>query len=131
MSWQFNEDGIPKITNNNNIPSIIIKSSEDKINSEIKIRNSDIPSKYLGSTSSIDGKSIHQFQLMKIDAQDGANTITTNPFNRPQATLYLNYHLNPKLHYPLSSSTLSNEQAKQIHKAHIPSALSAIGYTNT
>ena len=110
---------------------ITIQSLQDKMNREIKIHNSGIPSKYLGSTSSIDGKSIHQFQLMKTDAQDGANTITTNPFNRPQATLYLNYHLNPKLHYPLSSSTLSNEQAKKIHKAHIPSALSAIGYNNT
>ena len=48
MSWQFNEDGIPKIINNNNIPSIIIQSSEEKMNREIKIHNSDIPSKYLG-----------------------------------------------------------------------------------
>ena len=122
MSWQFNEDGIPKIINNNNIPSIIIQSSEEKMNREIKIHNSDIPSKYLGSTSSIDGKSIHQFQLIKKDAHDGTNTLTTHPFIIPQAILYLNCHLNLKFHYPLSSSTISNEQAKQIHKAHIPSA---------
>ena len=131
MSWNFNEDGIPKTINNNNTLSIIIQSLEDKMNREVKIHNSDISSKYLGSTSSIDGNSMHQFQLMKKDAQNGTNTLTNNPFNRPQATLYLNCYLNPKLHYPLSRSTLSNEQAKQIHKAHIPSALSAMGYNNT
>ena len=68
MSWQFNEDGTPNIINSNNIPSIIVQSSEDKINREIKIYNSNIPSKYLGSIFSIDGSSIHQFKLIKQDA---------------------------------------------------------------
>ena len=131
MSWQFNEDGTPNIINSNNIPSIIIQSSEDKMNREIKIYNSNIPSKYLGSTFSIDGSSIHQFKLIKQDAQGGANTLTSNPFNRLQAALYLNCHLNPKIHYPLSTSTISNEQAKQIHKAHISFVISVMGYNKT
>ena len=63
MSREFNEDSIPKIINNNNIPSIIIQSLEGKMNREIKIHNSDITSKYLGSTSSIDGNSIHQLKI--------------------------------------------------------------------
>ena len=117
MSWQFNDDGSPNIINSNNIPSIIIQSPEEKMNREIKIHNSNISSKYLGSTSSIDGSSIHQIKLIKKDAQNGVNTITFHHFNRPQAILYLNYHLNLKIHYPLSSSTISNEQAKQIHKS--------------
>ena len=32
---------------------------------------------------------------------------------------------------PLSSSTISNEQAKKIHKAHIPFVISAMGYNKT
>ena len=52
-------------------------------------------------------------------------------FNRPQATLYLNCHLNPKMHYPHSSSTILNEQVKQIHKAHIPFILPAMAYNKT
>ena len=68
------------------------------MNREIKIHNSDIPSKYTESTSSIDRNSIHQIQLIKKDVHNGTNNLTTNLFNRPQATLYLNIHLNPKLH---------------------------------
>ena len=83
MSWQFTEEGIPIIINNNNIPSITIQSSEDRMNKEIKIHNSDIPSKYLESTSSIDGNPNYQFKLIKKDTQDGVNTLTTHPFNRP------------------------------------------------
>ena len=78
----------------------------------MKINNSIIPSKYLGSTSSIDGNQNHQFRLIKKDAQDVANTLTTHSLNIPQATLYLNYHLNHKIYFPLSSSTISTEQAK-------------------
>ena len=101
------------------------------MNREIKIHNSKILSKYLGSTSSIDGSSIYQFKFIRQDTQDGANTLTSNPFNRPHTTLYLNCHLNAKIHYPFSISTISNEQAKQIHKAHIPFVISAMGYNKT
>ena len=80
MSWQFNDDRTPNIINSNNISSIIIQSSEDKMNGEIKIHNSNIPSKYLGSTSSIDGSSIHQFKLIKKDEHDSDNTLTSHPF---------------------------------------------------
>ena len=101
------------------------------MNREIKIHNSNIPSKYLRSTSSIDESSIHQFKLIKQDAHDSDKTLTSHPFNRPQAKLYLNCHLNPKIHYPLSSSIISNEQVKKIHKAHIPSVLFAMRYNKT
>ena len=65
MSWQFTTKGTPNIINNNNIPSITIQSSENKMKRDIKINNSDIPSKYLGSNSSIDGYPDHQFKLIK------------------------------------------------------------------
>ena len=65
MSWNFTEEKTPIITNNNNIPSITIKSSEDKLKRDIKINNSDIPSKYLGSTLLIDGNQNNQFKLIK------------------------------------------------------------------
>ena len=74
---------------------------------------------------------INNFNQLKKDDQDGANALTTHLFNRSQVTLDLNYHLNPKMHFLLSSSTTSTEQAKQIHKAHISSALSAMGYNKT
>ena len=65
MPWQFTAEGTPIIINNNNIPSIIIQLSKNKMKRNIKINNSDIPSKYLGSNSSIDGYPNHQFKLIK------------------------------------------------------------------
>ena len=66
MSWQFTEEGTPIIiNNNNNISSLAIQSSEDRMKKEIKIQNSNIPSKYLGSTLFIDGNPNHQFKLIK------------------------------------------------------------------
>ena len=80
---------------------------------QIKIHHSDIPSKYLGSTSSMNGDSNHQFTLIKSDGQEGIKTLTTYPFNKPQATLYLNSHLNLKLYY-LTRSNLTTNQVKKI-----------------
>ena len=65
MSWQFTEEGTPIIINNNNISSLATQSSEDRMKKEIKIQNSNIPSKYLGSTLFIDGNPNHQFKLIK------------------------------------------------------------------
>ena len=127
MSWKFTEDEIPIIINIINILPIIIQWSEDNMKRQIKIHHSDIPSKYLGSTSSINGDSNHRFNLIKGDAQEDVNTLTTHPFNRLQATLYLNSHLNSKLHY-LARSNLSTNQVKINHKAHTPSIIYAMGY---
>ena len=57
MSWNFTKDGIPVIINNNNIPPITIQLLEDYMKKANKIHHSDIPSKYLGSTSSTNGES--------------------------------------------------------------------------
>ena len=65
MSWKFTEEETLIITNNNNITSVTIQSSEDKMKRYIKIKDSDIPSKYLESTSHIEGNTYHQFKLIK------------------------------------------------------------------
>ena len=49
-------------------------------------------------------------------------------FHTLQSKLYLNTHLNPILHYPLPSSWLSENIYTKINKAHIPQAISLMGF---
>ena len=62
---------------------------------------------------------------------EGARTLVSKPLTHFQSKIYLNTHPNPKLHYPLPISSLSEKQYIQINKAHILQAISSMGFNRT
>ena len=87
--------------------------------------------KYLGIQSASSGNQDAQYQSSISTAKLGARTLDTNPFGRYHAKVYLNTHLNQKLYYPFTCSSLTHKQYIAINKAHIPSALSSMGCNRT
>ena len=77
------------------------------------------------------GNQDSQFHSSITTAKLGARTLDTNPFGRYHAKLYLNTHINPKIYFPFTCSSLSNQQYIDINKEHIPSALSSMGFNRT
>ena len=82
--------------------------------------------KYLGIQSAPSGNQDSQFHSSITTAKLGAQTLDTNPCGRYNAKIYLNTPLHPKLHYPFTCSSLSNQQYIDTNKAHIPSTLSSM-----
>ena len=131
MEWIFHDDGrvilvsIPDIESFTNTPSF------DDSKCVIKILSNDECMKYLGIQSDPSGNQNSQYSSSINIAKVGARTLDTNPFGQYHAKLYLNTHLNSKLYYHFTCSSLSNKQYIDIDKEHIPSALSSMNFNRT
>ena len=86
--------------------------------------SNDVPSKYLGVHTSPNGCKTKQSDVTFKTAQDGARDLASKPFTLFQYSLYLNRHLNMKLYFSLTTSSLPETQYIKTNKTHIPQALS-------
>ena len=77
------------------------------------------------------GNPFSQYQSSIQITKTSARTLDMNPFCRYHAKLYLNIHLDPKLYYPFTYTSLSPKQYTAINKHHIPSTLSFMGFNIT
>ena len=127
----FHDDGRVFLAPMPDIEPFIITSSFDKSHYVIKLISNNECMKYLRIKSAPSGNQDSQFHSSITTAKLGARTLDTNPFGRYHAKLYLNTHLNPKLYYPFTCSSLSNQQYIDINKTHIPSSLSSMGFNRT
>ena len=131
MEWEFHDDGRVILAPMSDIEPFTITSSFDKSHYLIKLLSNNEYMKYLGIQSTPAGNQDSQFHSSITTAELGARTLDTNPFGRYNAKLYLNTHLNTKLYYPFTCSSLSNQQYIDINKTHIPSSLSSMGFNRT
>ena len=130
LEWDFDEQGIPFLQKHTT-SSINIQSSETKTKQLIPHLPNDAPFKYLGVHTSPNGCQKKQSDVTFKTAQDGARILASKPFSHFQARIYLNSHLNMKLYFPLTTSSLPEAQYTRINKAHIPQALSSMGFNKT
>ena len=93
--------------------------------------SNDVPFKYLGIHTSPNRCQNKQSEVTFKTAQDGARILASKPFTHFQSRIYLNSHLNMKLYFPLTTSSLPEAQYININKAHIPQALSSMGFNKT
>ena len=93
--------------------------------------SNDVPFKYLGVHTSPNGCQKKQSDVIFKIAHDGARILASKPFSHFQARIYLNIHLNVKLYFQLTTSSLPEAQYIRINKAHIPQALSSMGFDKT
>ena len=122
MEWIFHDDGRVILAPMPEIEFFTITSSFDKSHNAIKLLSNNECMKYLGIQSAPSGNQDSQFHPSITTAKLSARTLDTNPFGRYHAKLYLNTHLNPKLYYPFTCSSLLNKHCIDINKEHIPSA---------
>ena len=97
---------------------------------EIKVLVNGIPYKYLGITSSLNGKQKNELQLLIKKAIDGARVFKSFPITRYQSYIYmyLNTHLHPKIFHPLTGTSLYRKKYQQLKKTYINPAISSTGY---
>ena len=131
MEWTFHDDGRVILAPMSDVEPFTITSSFDKSHYVMTLLSNNECMKYLGIQSAPSGNQDSQFHSSITTAKLGARTLDTNPFGRYHAKLYLNTHLNPKIYFLFTCSSLSNQQYIDINKEHIPSALSTMGFNRT
>ena len=125
MAWTHDNKGSQLI-----LPTqkISVTDSEDHKTYDIVLLQNNEPFKYLGITSSSNDDQKHQFKIMFSATKEKSRILSTSPFKNYQSKSYLFTHLNPKIHYPLSRTSLSFKQYDSSHKAHIPTSIFSMVY---
>ena len=90
------------------IEPFTMTSSFDKSHYAIKFLSNNECMKYLEIQSTPSENQDSRYHSSIATTKLGTRTLDTNPSGRYHARLYLNIHLNPKLYYPFTCSSLSN-----------------------
>ena len=100
------------------------KPSETKINHRILHVTNDVPFKYLGVHISPNGYQNKQSDVTLTTIKGCAWVLASKPFTHFQSRLYLNTHLNPKLHFhsqlPVYLNHNISKQTKPIFPEYYP-----------
>ena len=112
----------------NTISSINIQSSETKTRQVIPHLFNDISFKYLGVHTSPNGCQKKQLDVTSKTAQDCAKILVSKLFTQFHSRLYSNSHLNMKLYFLLTTSSLPDAQYIYIYiyiyiKPYLPSTI--------
>ena len=105
LEWDFDEYEILFLKKHSTL-SINIQLSETKTKQLIPHLPNDVPFKYLGVNTTPNGCQRKQSKVTFKTAQDGARILTSKPFTHLQSRIYLNSHLNMKIFFPLTTSSL-------------------------
>ena len=68
-------------------------------------------------TSSLNDNQSKELQQLIEQTKEGARVFQSSLFTRYLSHIYLNTHLQPKLFYPLTSSSLTNVYCQQVEKS--------------
>ena len=129
ISWTFNPDGTPKMSNNTSYKIILLDSATQQHHT-IKQLPIHSPFKYLGSENTSLGTTGYPFLSRKKYASRGTRISNSN-MNRFHITLYLKTPLHPKIMLPLDCTFLTSKQYASIQNLYINPALSTMGYNHT
>ena len=120
ISWKFNLNGIPSMSNNTSYKIVLLDSATQQLHT-IKQLQINSPFKYLDTESTPLGTTDHQFTSSKQQALRGARIFSSSKMNRFYIALYLKTHLHPKLMSPLActyfTSINNTHQSRIVHQS--------------
>ena len=108
MKLKLHDDGRVFLAPMPDIDPFTITSSFDNIKQVIKLLSNNPCIKYLGIQSIPSENQDSQFKFLIKITKTGARALDMNPFGRYYVKLYLNNHLNPKIYYPFTYSSLTS-----------------------
>ena len=128
MEQKFRDDGRVFLVLMPDIDSFTTTFSFDNTKHVITLLSNNSCMKYLDIQSIPSGNQESQFKSLIQINKTCARTLDTNPFGRHHTKKNLRTHLNAKLYYSFTYSSLTSKQYISINKHHIASDFSSMGF---